>query len=335
MKFRHVLCALAAALAAMVCSVRSNAQFKNEAFTQSYVDPNDSTAVSDTTDKLFSFPEYFGGLAHKNRIKVGTMFVGSLVLPGTAQIYNRDYWKLPVIYGGMGAFAGVGGYYLHQYTKSNKAYLGWENERSAWLEANPGGNFDTPAPVLDLHAKKVGTWMMVGLGAVYWGSLLDGVACYDRSRHPLPGRATIYSLLLPGLGQAYNGEYWKIPVYYAGLTFAGYMLYTNNAQYQRYKRMHNEAGKPGYSGPYNENQAKTMRDSFRRLRDYAIVGTALVYLLQVIDANVFAYMHDFEVNDDISLEISPAVIAPDNSFALAPSPSLSNNAYGVSIGLRF
>ena len=67
------------------------------------------------------------------------------------------------------------------------------------------------------------------------------------------------------------------------------------------------------------------------------MATALVYLLQVIDANVFAYMHDFEVSDDISMSVEPAVISPYNAYAIhttSPYPG-STNAVGMRIGIRF
>ena len=290
-------------------SITSKAQFKEDAFSQTYNDPSDTTGRADTTDKLFSFKEYFGGLSHKNSMKIGTMFAGSVVLPGTAQIYNKQYWKLPIVYGGIGALAGTGGYYLHQYNKSGKT---------------------------DIHAKNTGTWLMVGAGLVYWGSMMDGVASYKTDKEPHPGRATLYSALLPGLGQIYNGEYFKVPIYWGCLMGATHFLINNNTNYKRFKRIHNEATTdPNYTGSISGETAKWYRDEYRRYRDYSIVATALFYLLQVVDANVFAYMHDFEVTDDISLNIEPAVIAPDNVYAMQNTNQLGQNAVGLRLGIRF
>ena len=317
-------------------AVRSEAQFKEEAFKQTY--NNDTTSVGDTADKLFSIKEFAGGLAHKNKMKIGTMFAGSVVLPGTAQIYNKDYWKLPIIYGGIGALAGTGGYYMHKYNLTQNRYDKWSLEKTAFEDKY---NIEYPfeAPFIDTRSKNTGTILLAGAALVYWGSLLDGVVCYESDTEPNPGRATLYSILFPGLGQIYNGEFFKIPIYWGGLLVSLHFLTTNNLNYRRFKRIHNEATTPGsgYSESISAETAKWYRDVYRRYRDYSIVATAAVYLLQVIDANVFAYMHDFEVSDDITMNIEPTVISPYNEYALhTPSPvNGDRNAIGMKIGFRF
>jgi hypothetical protein len=195
------------------------------------------------------------------------------------------------------------------------------------------------APFVDMQAKKTGTWLMAGAAAMYWATLLDGVVNYESASEPLPGRATLYSLLLPGLGQIYNGEFFKIPIYWGGLLASFHFLSTNNLNYKRFKRIHNEATTPGsgYNESISAETAKWYRDVYRRYRDYSILATVAVYVLQVIDANVFAYMHDFEISDDITMNIEPAVISPYNAYAINTPMSLqgSNNALGMRVGIRF
>ena len=117
------------------------------------------------------------------------------------------------------------------------------------------------------------------------------------------------------------------------------MNYDTN--YKRFKRIHNEATStdPEVSSnvPINAETAKWYRDVYRRYRDYSILATVLVYLLQVIDANVFAYMHDFEVTDDITMNVEPALISPYNEYAMhtVPTTNPMNNAVGMRLGFRF
>ena len=157
----------------LLASQRVRAQFREEAFTQSYNDKADSLATADTTDKLINFQEIFGGLAHKRPMRIGSMFGTSLFLPGTAQIYNEQYWKLPIFYGGMAAGITGGIIFNNRYKTS-----GLQSDNTA------------------------ATLCFVGAGIMYYASLFDGVMSYKTERKPHPGRATIYSILCPGLGQA-------------------------------------------------------------------------------------------------------------------------------------
>ena len=319
MRFRILHSVLLCVLLA-VCSLPGHAQFKEDAFTQTYADTND-VAMRDSTDKLFSFKEFFGGVAHKRDARIGTLFAGSTVFIGSYQIYNRQYWKLPVVYGGIGAGIGLGTYYTVKYKQSLKAY-------DAAYELDPE---TTLSP--DTRSRTLGIAMYGMAAAVYWGALMDGAANYKRDVYPQAGKATIYSILLPGLGQAYNGEYWKIPIYWGTLAGATHFLVTNNINYKRYKRIHNEATSgEAYTGPISAETAVYYRDVFRRYRDYSIVALVGFYLLQVIDANVFSYMLDFDMSNDISLHLEPAVIPPADAYAFNP---LRGNAYGFSLGLRF
>ena len=287
---------LLAVILLMLSTLCAHAQFKSEAFQQSYND--DKSNPSDSTDVLFSFKEYFAGLSHKQEITVGTLALGSSVIIGGEQIYNRQYWKLPIVYTTIFGSLGAGIYF------------------------NTKGEHD------------IAKYCFIGSGLAYWATHMDGVVSYKTDKYPLPGKATMYSLLLPGLGQAYNGEYWKIPIYLGGLGTAYYFYNSNSINYERYRRIYKEASGSNaetYTGPISAETALYYRNVFRRYRDYSILAMALVYVLQIIDANVFSYMHDFEIVDDMaSVSVNPTVMAPEMSLAMAPSP-----AVGLSVGIRF
>ena len=242
----------------------------------------------------FTVKRYFKALSHKDSMKIAHMAVGSVILPGTAQIYNKDYWKLPIVYGG------IGGCIAGAVTTDNK---------------------------------NLRTGLIIGAAAFYWGSILDGVVSFKSTTKPLPARATLYSTLLPGLGQAYNGDYWKIPIFYAGFAISGYCWGFNQQQYNRYRNMYKDYGNGQYTGSLTPENMKYYRDQYRRLRDYSILATALVYLLNIIDANVFAHFNNFDISDDISLNVEPAVI---NSITpTGMNNNGSNQSFGMSMNLKF
>ncbi len=293
------------------------AQFREEAFQQNYNDTTTGKTPADSTDKLFSFKEYFGGLGHRNQTRIGVLASGSLLFVGGMQIYNRQYWKLPIIYTGL--TVGLGG--------GSWAYLQYKKTGNEWC-------------------KNAYPWFFAGGALMYWATLLDGTICYHPDRKPLPGRATLYSLLCPGMGQIYNGEAWKVPIYWATLMGSVHFYITNKTNYERYKWIYDQASNPETSPttPITAEQAKWYRDEFRRYRDYSMLALVGFYLLQVIDANVFAYLGDFEVNDNLSVRVEPSVISASENYALAGRGQLSlprssipttPDAYGLKLALRF
>ena len=288
---------LTASLAAAFC-IDTSAQFRSEAFSQQYND--DAAADQDSTEVLFSLKDYFGGLAHKNELKIGTMTGGSALFIGGSQIYNRQTWKLPIIYGALGGSLGTGIY-------------------------------------LNTHGKQqAARYCFIGAGVVYWASLMDGVINYRPNDYPHPGTATIFSILVPGLGQIYNHEYWKLPIYLGAMGFAFHYYTDCNKNFQRFRSIYLEATSTEgtYTGPISADQALYYRNTYRRYRDYSLLAIAALYLLQVIDANVFSYMHNFEVDDDITLKVAPTVILPEYQFA-SINPVSQQTAVGFRLGLNF
>lgn len=133
-----------------------------------------------------------------------------------------------------------------------------------------------------------------------------------------PRVATRRSALIPGWGQAYNREYWKIPIVYGVLAIpAGLYLY-NNGWYKKTKFAYEAMYKAHYNKdstdlPLIDSQLKNLsesslqsyRNSFRRDRDYSILWFIIAWGLQVADATVFGHLKQFDVSNDLSMDITP------------------------------
>jgi hypothetical protein len=247
----------------------------------------------------YTFKRYFNSLAGKDSMNISRMWMGSVILPGTAQLYNKDYWKIPVVYGAIGGFA----------------YAGYRNNQ-LWHETGQE------------KYKTARDLFYLGAALSYWGSVMDGIASFRYHKDVLPARASLYSAMLPGLGQIYNGDYWKIPIFYGGFITAGYFISSNNSQFKRYKYMYYETSNPESPlyGKYNAQTMKYYKDTYRRYRDYSILAGIAIYALNIIDANVFAHLQDFDISDDLSASFVPGVIMPINqrlSYNIGPSVGLN------------
>lgn len=129
-----------------------------------------------------------------------------------------------------------------------------------------------------------------------------------------PRKAALYSAVLPGLGQIYNREYWKLPLIYAalGITTGTYIFNMN--KYRTYRdayriRMDGNADtKDAYVGLYSDAGLKYLRDGYREYVDYSVLVFVLAYGLNIVDATVFAHLRNFDMSDDLSFKITPTVI---------------------------
>lgn len=131
-------------------------------------------------------------------------------------------------------------------------------------------------------------------------------------------KATIYSLVLPGLGQAYNKKYWKIPVIYAGFGAFAYSFIINknemDAFTEAYRYVTNNDSFPTdneyvtrYPDPDDLLQGQ---EFYRRRVELTVIFSAAWYFLNVIDAAVDAHFFDYNISDDLTLRLDPVFLMP-------------------------
>jgi hypothetical protein len=119
-----------------------------------------------------------------------------------------------------------------------------------------------------------------------------------------PAKAAFYSAILPGLGQAYNKKYWKIPIVYGALATTIYFYTTNNNFYHEFRGVYKDrlAGIPDPKYDYlDDGRLIEAQKFYKRNRDLSVLFTVGFYVLNIIDANVDAHLGQFNVNDNLSI----------------------------------
>lgn len=129
-----------------------------------------------------------------------------------------------------------------------------------------------------------------------------------------PSKAAFYSAILPGLGQAYNKKYWKIPFVYVALGSGVYFYSSNNTNYNRARNAFKllKDGKPhefdgiGDHIFLSEDALIRAQKSYKKDRDLSLLVTAGLYVLQIIEASTNAHLLQHNVDD--RLTINPKLI---------------------------
>ena len=148
---------------------------------------------------------------------------------------------------------------------------------------------------------------------------------------PAPLKSVWLGVIVPGLGQIYNRSYWKLPIVYGGFMGCGFAIAWNNEKYSAYKEAYRDivtdaghlstdplksynailpegytierlGGVTGYT-----NILKDRQNMYRRYRDISIVVAIAVYALSIIDAYVDAQLFDFDISDDLSINVEPQI----------------------------
>jgi len=144
-----------------------------------------------------------------------------------------------------------------------------------------------------------------------------------------PKRAAMLSAVLPGLGQIYNKQYWKVPLIYGGALIIGHYIRYQDRLYTNFRSAYFAETDldPNTKNPYpvTRDVLLTNAEQLRRDRDYLMIIGGIFYLLQIVDAHVSAHLHEFQINDALSMDIQPK-IQPSGVFS---------RSVGVSFSLRF
>lgn len=139
-------------------------------------------------------------------------------------------------------------------------------------------------------------------------------------------KAGIMSACLPGLGQIYNGKWWKTPIIYAGFGGIGYMAYSNYADYKTFLTAYKiKTGNLNVTETANEyaiqlsesyqaSQLQNYKESFRRNFELYCIIMAAWYGLNIVDAIVDGHLYSYDIGDDLSFTVDPCIQPIETTF---------------------
>ncbi|MBR5850795.1 MAG: hypothetical protein IKZ12_07040 [Alistipes sp.] len=262
---------------------------------------------------------------------------GAALLPGYGQIYNKEYWKLPILYGTLGTSIAL---FAHE----NKIYKPLKKQYDAITDVSM-----QRTPELDaLQTKMIrsNTKRQLFLGAAvasYVYFIGDAAINYSTNDVSSVKKATTLAFICPGAGQFYNRSYWKVPFVVGGFTTLAYCIDWNNRGFQRFRKAYhllsdyekNPEKYPNgptdeFRGRYAASFMKNLRNNYRRNRDLCIILTGGMYLLQVIDAHVDAHLKDYDISDDLSINIEPMM-----DYTYLPTVGNHRPVVGLNMNITF
>ncbi len=268
---------------------------------------------------------------------LSTMCWTAAVLPGYGQIYNKQYWKLPILYGTLGASIAL-------FVNENKKYQPLKEKYDEMTLTDLQRSDEVDALQGRMIKSNTRRQMYIGaMAASYIYFLGDAAVCYSTNDVSSVKKATTLAMICPGAGQIYNKSYWKLPFVVGGFATMIYVIDWNNRGYTRFKKAYalrydydeNPDDYPDgsgdeFGGRYSADYLKSLRNSYRRNRDLCIIMTAGLYVLQIIDAHVDAHLRDYDISDDLTMNIDP-LIQSDYSYSMGKDCM----TYGFNLNLRF
>ena len=248
----------------------------------------------------------------------------SAVAPGFGQLYNKQAWKIPILYGTVATTAYFG-------FRENSKFRDYKRQYDALRRDNAPQEDVDPIQSEMIRHNTGRTLLWIGSIASYIYFIGDAALNYQGSVNSVK-KATTLSTICPGAGQLYNRSYWKLPIVLGGLATMGFVIDFNNRGYQRFKLAYDiqaAGGTNEFNGRYTLDYLSKMRKNYRRNRDLCIIITAGLYLLNIVDAHVDAQMKDYDISDDLSMTLEPTLI---NLYTMQTS---NVNGLGLAFKLTF
>ena len=133
----------------------------------------------------------------------------------------------------------------------------------------------------------------------------------DYSARYVPRKASLYSAVLPGLGQAYNDSYWKIPIVYGGFVA---LYFTVDYYHDFYTLFRSDLFAQIDDDPLtinttglSETRLRALVEETRRDRDFYIIISGVYYLLQIAEAHIDAHLKEFKLNPELRVQVDPQI----------------------------
>jgi hypothetical protein len=161
-------------------------------------------------------------------------------------------------------------------------------------------------------------------------------------------RATMLAVAFPGLGQIYNRKYWKVPFVYAGFGGLVYAVSYNSKWYNDFMKSYQDftdqvpetayylnlpmfkntdpstydpALHPSEASWYKDRMLKGI-DYFKKYRDLSYIGFAVWYLVTILDANVDASLFNYDISDNLDIDVTPVQMSMSGQTGMGLNLSL-------------
>lgn len=142
----------------------------------------------------------------------------------------------------------------------------------------------------------------------------------DKKKRKSPARAAIYSAILPGAGQVYNKKYWKLPLVYGAIGTSFYLSQFYQDKFIKYRNIYrlemdgdsttvSEFHEKIKNNTVSLSGIKNIRDTYRSWMELSYIFTGLFYVMQIVDASVDAHFTEFDVSDNLTMNVSPVFLS--------------------------